>query len=239
MLDAARMKDGIAKLIKDHGAHNLSAKTVREKLEEELEMEPGSLKHEKARITQTIDEVLRDYPSESIYIIEPLCPVASLRIRATCSRIGPALEPQMMTAGTMGTAVTRSGPIGLLMTSPRATKRGWAAVRKLTRKPMRASRKGAIGPGSLNAKDLHPRGKTHRRRQRLCAPAPVARLQIVARLARAMGQRRRQCASRRAQRPRHWPVTPRCFEACFDDAPLCERTGPRRTSTRCFTRPRG
>ena len=29
MLDAARMKDGIAKLIKDHGAHNLSAKTVR------------------------------------------------------------------------------------------------------------------------------------------------------------------------------------------------------------------
>ena len=53
-------KADVAAIMSKHAVEDLSAKIVRVKLEEQLGLEPGSLKSEKARISDLIDEVLNE-----------------------------------------------------------------------------------------------------------------------------------------------------------------------------------
>jgi len=58
MVDRAEMKKHVEQIIGEVGVDNLSAKTVREKLETALGKEPGELKPEKTLISELIDEVM-------------------------------------------------------------------------------------------------------------------------------------------------------------------------------------
>jgi len=57
--------DDIRGIIKEHGVDQLSAKTVRVRLEEKLGLEPGSLKPQKEDIAQNIDKVLEEMQEEN------------------------------------------------------------------------------------------------------------------------------------------------------------------------------
>ena len=50
----------IVAIVDEHGVHDLTAKSVREHLERRAGLDPGSLKPEKARIGEIIDEVLQE-----------------------------------------------------------------------------------------------------------------------------------------------------------------------------------
>ena len=64
--DRATMKEHIAKIIEGvPNLEELSAKQVREQLEQKLGLEQGSLKSEKATISEIIDEVLDEQKPES------------------------------------------------------------------------------------------------------------------------------------------------------------------------------
>ena len=53
-------KAAIVAIVDEHGVHDLTAKSVREHLERRAGLDPGSLKPEKARIGEIIDEVLQE-----------------------------------------------------------------------------------------------------------------------------------------------------------------------------------
>jgi hypothetical protein len=63
--DRAQMKEHIAKIMEGEQLEELSAKKVREQLEQKLGLEQGALKSEKATISEIIDEVLAETKDQS------------------------------------------------------------------------------------------------------------------------------------------------------------------------------
>jgi hypothetical protein len=63
-VDRAQMKGYIAEIMKGEELEELSAKKVREQVEQKMGLEQGALKSEKATISAIIDEVLAENPKE-------------------------------------------------------------------------------------------------------------------------------------------------------------------------------
>ncbi len=96
-------KDDIRKLINEQGAENLSAKKVREMLEQAQGLDPGSLKPQKETIAALIDEVLKEQGGEEEEEEEEAPP--KKRSKAEASSSGGPEEKKAKTF----TCITRSG----------------------------------------------------------------------------------------------------------------------------------
>ena len=93
--DRATMKGHIAKIIEGvPNLEELSAKQVREQLEQKLGLEQGSLKSEKATISEIIDEVLDELPHLQARGARHLGEVLHIRPRARVLAHAEAAAPQ-------------------------------------------------------------------------------------------------------------------------------------------------
>jgi len=97
-------KDDIRKLINEQGAENLSAKKVREMLEQAQGLDPGSLKPQKETIAALIDEVLKEQGGDEEEEEEAPPPKKRSKSEAASSSDGPE-EKKAKTF----TCITRSG----------------------------------------------------------------------------------------------------------------------------------